>query len=92
MKTILLSEKEFNEMQCKLDAISSQLQNLNRQNPLSEKWLDNDEVCEVLKISKRTLQNYRDNGILPFSQISNKIYYKSSDIDKHLESNYIRFA
>jgi MerR family transcriptional regulator, repressor of the yfmOP operon len=53
-------------------------------------WLTSDEVCHLLGISKRTLQNYRNNGILPFSQIGRKIYYKASDIDDYLERHYIK--
>lgn len=45
-------------------------------------WLDNDEVCRNLKISKRTLQTLRDNGTLAYSQISHKTYYKQEDVDK----------
>ncbi len=56
--------------------------------PLTEKWLDNQEVCILLKISKRTLQYYRDEKTLPFSQYGNKIYYKATDIEKFLEENY----
>ena len=44
----------------------------------------------MLMISKRTLQTYRDRGILPFSQISRKIYYKASDIDEYLDRHYIK--
>lgn len=44
-------------------------------------WLDNGDVCRLLNISKRTLQTYRDNGILPYSQINHKMFYKSSDIE-----------
>jgi excisionase family DNA binding protein len=50
--------------------------------------MDNQDVCELLHISKRTLQHYRDSGKLPFSQIGAKIYYKASDIDAFLQSNY----
>ena len=32
-------------------------------------WLDNQEVCDVLRINKKTLQVYRNKGILPFSRI-----------------------
>lgn len=53
------------------------------------KWLTSEEVCRLLKISKRTLQSYRDNGILPFSQIGRKIYYKASDIDDYLDAHYV---
>jgi DNA-binding transcriptional MerR regulator len=57
---------------------------------LTEKWLSGDQVCRLLRISKRTLQHYRTNGILPFSQISRKIYYKASDIDDYLDAHYIK--
>jgi hypothetical protein len=49
------------------------------------KWLDNEDVCRILNISKRTLQSYRDNGCLPYYRIRKKIYYKKEDIDRILE-------
>ena len=47
-----------------------------------ENWLDSQEVCLLLGFSKRTLQYYRSSGRLAYSQIGNKIYYKSSDIER----------
>jgi len=58
------------------------------ENPLKERWLDNQEIMFILKISKRTLQTYRDEKLIPYSQIGNKIYYKSSDVEKFLLKNY----
>ena len=55
---------------------------------LSDEWLDNQEVLQTLHISPRTLPTYRDNGTLPFSKIEGKFYYKSSDIENLLQSNY----
>lgn len=54
-----------------------------------ENWLDADQVTEALKISTRTLQNLRDTGLIPYSRINGKFYYKAADIEKLLESNYI---
>jgi excisionase family DNA binding protein len=54
------------------------------------KWMSTEETCHLLGISKRTLQNYRDQRILPFSQAGRKIYYKASDIDEYLEAHYIK--
>ena len=34
----------------------------------------------ILNISKRSLQTYRDNGTLPYTQIGHKIYYKPEDV------------
>ena len=45
-----------------------------------ENWLDSQEV--LLGFSKRTLQYYRSNGRLSYSQIGSKIYYKSADIER----------
>jgi hypothetical protein len=53
-------------------------------------WMTGDQVCLLLRISKRSLQNYRTQRILPFSQIGRKIYYKASDIETYLESHYIK--
>jgi hypothetical protein len=51
-----------------------------------QEWLDNQDVCSILKVSKRTLQTYRDNGKLPFTQIDRKMYYKPADIESLLSS------
>lgn len=53
-----------------------------------EIYLSGEDICKLLHISKRTLQQYRDNGILPFVQIGGKIIYKESDVLKILEKNY----
>lgn len=53
-----------------------------------EIYLSGEDVCKLLHISKRTLQQYRDNAILPFIQIGGKIIYKESDILMVLEANY----
>ncbi len=48
---------------------------------LSE-WLDGQDVCRILAISKRTLHTYRANGTLPFTRVENKMYYRPSDVEK----------
>lgn len=63
---------------------------MNKENQLETRWLSSEEICRLLMISKRTLQSYRDRGILPFAQVGRKIYYKSSDIDVYLEAHYIK--
>ena len=44
-------------------------------------WLDNQDVCQMLNISPRTLQTLRDNGTLAYSQINHKVYYKLEDVE-----------
>ena len=51
-----------------------------------EQWLDNQEVCLMMNITKRTLQSYKDKGILPYSKLNRKNYYKLSDVQALLEA------
>ena len=53
-----------------------------------ELFLTGKEVCERLYISSRTLQDYRDKRIIPYTQFAGKILYKASDLEKILEENY----
>lgn len=88
MEALVIPADKFNELLKKIDFLTGQVENVKTINPLTDKWLDIQETCLLLKVSKRTLQSYRDNGILPFSQIGSKIYYKATDIEKHLEAHY----
>ena len=54
--------------------------------PKKMNWMDGADVCEKLGISKRTLQTYRDRGLLPYSQINHKIYYRTEDVEAFVEA------
>jgi hypothetical protein len=56
-------------------------------NKESDKWLDNTDVKEMLHISTRTLQRLRVSGMLKYSKIKGKIYYRLTDIYLMLEQN-----
>lgn len=52
-----------------------------------EKYLTNKDVCQMLHISPRTLQDWRDMGKIPFIRIKGKILYPQSEILKLLGNN-----
>ena len=53
-----------------------------------EPLLDNQEVCMMLQVSKRTLQRYRDSGTLPFHIIYHKTWYLESEITAFMEHHF----
>lgn len=61
---------------------------LNRFTETGNEWLDSSDVCRQLDISKRTLQTFRDNRVLSFSQVGHKTYYKKADVDGLMD--YVR--
>jgi len=86
MEVVTIQSAAFQEIVGKLEAINNRL-NAKEKEP-KEKWLDNQELMQLLKISKRTAQHYRDSGLISFSQVGNKIYYKLSDVEELLKSHY----
>ena len=88
MDVIVLDSLIWEEVKTNLNAIQAKLDNLQKSPALPEHWLSNREVSDLLGVTKRTLQRYRDGGVLPFSHIGGKIYYKVSDLVKVLEKNY----
>jgi hypothetical protein len=74
-----------------LDALARQINKKEKVRPQidGELLLDNQDLCLMLHISKRTLQRYRSLGWLPFKRIDQKTYYLESDvrefIKKHLQ-------
>ncbi|WP_417011529.1 helix-turn-helix domain-containing protein [Bacteroides clarus] len=53
-----------------------------------EHFLTDKEVAERLKISRRTLQEYRNEGRIAYIQLGGKIIYKESDIERLLKAGY----
>lgn len=75
-----------------INELKAELQRLNRSaaQKFEAKWMDGQDVMFALKVSKRTLQTMRDTGILPYSRINGKFYYKVSDLEELLQKNYSR--
>lgn len=90
MDIVAIESKTFEQIKEYFENFSRQIKNLCGNNQNKEKWFDNDDVCSLLQISKRTLQSYRDSGILPYSQIGRKCYYRISDIENLINQSQIK--
>ena len=75
MDIIAIKSKTFEQMKERFKGFSNQVKDLCGDNQDKEQWLGNEDVCALLQISLRTLQSYRDSGMLPFSLIGRKCYY-----------------
>lgn len=87
MDITAIESKTFDQIKERFKDFSRQVKDLCGDNQDKEQWLGNDDVCGLLQISPRTLQSYRDNGILPFSQIGHKCYYKVSDVEQLINNS-----
>lgn len=53
-----------------------------------ERYLSDVEVSHRLKVSRRTLQEYRDNGTIPYIKLGGKVLYRESDLEDLLQRCY----
>jgi hypothetical protein len=52
-----------------------------------ELLLDNQDLCFMLNVSKRTLQRFRSSGFLPYNRFAQKTYYLESDVKKFIQGH-----
>ena len=70
-----------------LSALLDTLESNTRSVLNGESFLTDTELAQCLKLTKRTLQEYRNAGKIPFYQIGGKILYREADIEKLLVEN-----
>lgn len=82
MEILIIQKEAFEEMAAKFSRFAERVDALlTKQGGKSlNRWMDNQEVCQQLNISPRTLQTLRDNGTLAYSQINHKVFYKPEDV------------
>lgn len=82
MEIINVEASTFEAMMTRFEAFAERVEKLCQSGgeKTLKKWLDNQDVCDILNISKRTLQTMRDNGTLSYTQINHKMFYKPEDV------------
>ena len=86
MEAVILTAEQYNNLVSILDELKFSFES--NQKPSHETFLDNQEFIQLMNISKRTAQTWRDEGKVSFSQIGSKIYYKMKDVEILLDKNY----
>jgi hypothetical protein len=78
---------EFQQIMDKLEQIESMLKKLTEKKDVlnGDELLDNGDMCAMLGITKRTLQRYRQKGVVPYYMMSGKPYYKASEVQESLK-------
>lgn len=82
----LFSPDQFQQIMDSLNRLRALLEE--KRVPYPEQFIDNSELLQLMKISKRTAQTWRDEKIIPYMKIGNKIYYKHADVRAMMENHY----
>jgi aspartate/tyrosine/aromatic aminotransferase len=81
------NKNEFQQIMEKLEKIEAMLVKLSQKkdNRKEEELMDNHDMCAMLGITKRTLQRYRQKGIVPYYMMGGKPYYKLTEVQERLK-------
>ena len=82
MELVVIEKNAYLRLKQQVEDLFTQIEAVKKKFGIveKEKWMDAQEVCLALNISKRTLQSYREYGIIPCSFICGKYMYKESDL------------
>jgi excisionase family DNA binding protein len=95
MKLIIVSSEVWKLFMQKIDRIyeyvnvQAQREKATQPDP-SKEWIDNDEACEILKVSKRTMQRLRSNGRITYSLRGGVVRYTRAEIDRAMNGRTFR--
>ncbi len=92
MEVITIDSRAFRELEAKIDAIANYVTNSKANGEVNdeEMWVDSYEVCTFLQISEKTLQRLRKSGVINYSNIRGRVFYKIAEIRRMLEERQIR--
>lgn len=81
----------FNRLDRQQEMLASMQEDKKENPPLTEMLeddtMDNQDVCMLLHVSKRTLQRYRSDGLLPYRMHRHKTYYRKSDVEMFITTH-----
>jgi len=84
-RRIIVLPEELEGIESRLTEIEKMLKK--EQYCTDDPILDTEGVMNLLKVSRRSLQNWRDQAIIEFSAVGGKFYYRMSAIEKMLTQN-----
>ena len=82
MEVVIIERKAFDALMTDVSSLTEKVNRLcgREKDRRMAKWMDNEEVCRLLRLTPRTLQTMRDKGLIACSQIGKKFYYRREDV------------
>ena len=71
----------------RVDKLLGELEGPARRTLNGQRFVTDSELSEILRVSRRTLLEYRSQGIIPYYLVCGKILYSESEILQFLEKS-----
>lgn len=83
MEVITIEKSTWEQLLQEMQLLTARVEMLSRkcQDKKLSKWLDGEEVCDLLRISSRSLQELRSKHRIGYAQIGRKFYYRPEELE-----------
>ena len=88
-RVLVLSSDDVAVIFSKLNSVKDGIKKLTEQSVRTRQFLTDTELSHELKISKKTLANYRAKGEFGYYALPGKILYDATEIDDFMQSHYL---
>ena len=89
MQVELMTKEHFTELYKRIEAVKDLVSTvLSKEN--GRRYYNNEELAKALNVSTKTLQNWRDEGAIEFTQKGSIIIYTQENVDDFLEKYKIK--
>ena len=90
MDYVAIEKSEYEQLLGSIKKAATEIRTIAEECTINSEWIENGELAEMLGLSKRQLQGYRERGVLGFSTIGRKIYYRRDEVEKLIKNNTIK--
>ena len=67
-----------------MDSILKSLSKIEKMDLSQNEWLNTQEASEFLRVTTRSLFNYKERGFIPYSISGGKLLFRKVDLEKYL--------
>ena len=90
MEYVAIEKSEYEQLLGSIKKAATEIRAIAEEYSINSEWIENGELAEMLGLSKRQLQGYRERGVLGFSTIGRKIYYRRDDVARLIKNNTLK--
>ena len=90
MEYIAIEKAEYEQLLNSVKKTVTDIRTIAEECTINSEWIENGELSEMLGLSKRQLQGYCERGVLGFSTIGRKIYYRRDEVERLIKNNTIK--
>ena len=87
MEYIAIEKAEYEQLLNSVKKTVAEIRTIAEECTINSEWIETGELAEMLGLSKRQLQGYRERGVLG---IGRKIYYRRAEVEKLIKNNTIK--